>query len=208
MKTFASVETQKSKDFTNIKTQERAKPSEIKAILTGAEIQGVWSDGSDDKDAYPFETQIRVRQPDGSISFVEFGSDEGGETDMTDEERDWNHFYMKVKDQDADIKDLSDFSILELQELRESLYKRQARWMADAMFALENELALFNGVKTPMFDYLGFYAQLCKLAGFWCHTEIHNRTTVGDPIEFKYKSLEKILLYIVLAERRCIRDAE
>ena len=98
-----------------------AKPSEVRTMLEGAQILDVWMDGTDEKGVYPFEAQLKVRQQNGDIKTVHFGSDEGGETTMTEAERDWNHFYMSITTDDS--TDLNDLPVFQLKPKRELCYK-------------------------------------------------------------------------------------
>ena len=120
-------------------TDEIASPSEVVSILKGATVIGVWPDKSDPP--YPFEIMMKVRQPDGQIKNLRFGSDEGGETCLTDEEREWNHFYMQVEDDNT--PDVRCVPISVLRYMREFAYKEGTTLAASAAEIREMAIKLY-----------------------------------------------------------------
>lgn len=124
-----------------IRTKDPADPSEVESILKGAKIIGTWTNESTWNGSRADNIIMKIQQQDGQIRYVNFGSDEGGDTTMTDEEREWNHFFMKLEEEDP--PEIEDVPLYVLRYMREFAYKEGAVLAASAAEIREMAIKLY-----------------------------------------------------------------
>lgn len=124
-----------------IRTKDPADSSEVESVLNGAKIISTWTNESTWNGSRADNIIMKIQQQDGQIRYVNFGSDEGGDTNMTDEEREWNHFFMKLEEEDP--PEIEDVPLYVLRYMRKFAYEEGADLAADAAKARELAIKIY-----------------------------------------------------------------